>query len=295
VTPTDWLLIRATYMPSFRRGNFYNTNSFLQANQNQPPGFSGSAAQDYQLRKFNEADRDRQRADLMVQITPNDQLSFTPTVSYKFDDYIASGMHHDGNTPNLEQLGLQQVVSWSAGMDVSWTPSDRFSFTTGYVHESIFQKQRQTVRNPIDPSLDWFSTSTDTVDTFHASIKTTIIPKKLNFILNGSYAHALGRVEQWSPNATGSTVYNANQPNDVTMRFPAFEDTYTRLEAALQYHLAKNLTTKLFYAYERFTKSNWQTDSLTPSLPGVPAVFLGQDWKNYSAQIVGVTLRYAFE
>jgi len=27
----------------------------------------------------------------------------------------------------------------------------------------------------------------------------------------------------------------------------------------------------------------------------VPAVFLGQDWKNYWAQIVGVTLRYKFE
>jgi MtrB/PioB family decaheme-associated outer membrane protein len=295
VTPADWLLIRATYQPSFRRGDGYNTNAFLKENGNVPPGFGGSASQDYQLRKFNEADRDRQKADLMVQITPIDQLSITPSVGYKFDNYVASGMQHDGNTVNLQQLGLQQAVSWSAGIDLNWTPSDRFSFATGYVHESIFQKQRQTLRDPINPSLDWISDSTDTVETVHGAIKATLIPHKVDLLLNGSFSYALGRVQQYSPNATGSAVYNANLPNSLAARWPAFEDTYARLEAALQYHLTRSLTAKLFYAYEIFTKSNWQTDTLTPSLAGVPAVFLGQDWKNYSAQILGATLRYKFE
>jgi MtrB/PioB family decaheme-associated outer membrane protein len=295
VTPADWLLVRATYQPSFRRGDGYNTNAFLKENGNVPPGFAGSASQDYQLRKFNEADRDRQKADLMVQITPIDQLSITPSVGYKFDNYVASGMQHNGNTVNLQQLGLQQAVSWSAGIDLNWTPSDRFSFATGYVHESIFQKQRQTLRNPIDPSLDWISDNTDTVETVHGAIKAALIPHKVDLLLNGSFSYALGRVQQYSPNATGSTVYNANLPNSLAARWPAFEDTYARLEAALQYHLTRSLTAKLFYAYEIFTKSNWQTDTLTPSLAGVPAVFLGQDWKNYSAQILGATLRYKFE
>ncbi len=90
-------------------------------------------------------------------------------------------------------------------------------------------------------------------------------------------------------------MYNANLPSSLAARWPAFEDTYARLEAAVQYHLSRTLTAKLFYAYETFTKSNWQTDTLTPSLAGVPAVFLGQNWKNYSAQILGATLRYKFE
>src|SRR3984893_12797244 len=295
VTPADWLLVRATYQPSLRRGNFYNTNNYFKYNQNQPPGFSGSGAENYELRKFNEADRNRQMINLIVQITPIDSLSFSPTAGYKYDDYIASGMFHNGVTPNQVQQGLQQVVSWSAGMDINWTPSDRFSFATGYVHESIFQKQRSSVRNPLDPSLDWISDSTDTVDTFHGSIKATILPQKLDFLFNGSYSYALGRVEQYSPNATGSAVYSANQPNDITMRWPAFEDMYARLEADLQYHFSKSLTSKLFYVYETFTKHDSQTDTVSPFLAGVPAVFLGADQKNYWAQIVGVTLRYKFE
>lgn len=293
VTPTDWLLVRATYLPSFRRGNFYNALAYWEQNAGFAPG---TPNQSYQLRKYNEADRNRQRADLMVQITPTDQLSFTPTASYKYDDYIASGLQHNGNTLNREQLGLQQVASWSAGMDVNWAPSDRLSFAAGYVHESNFQKQRNTLRDPLDdPSLDWISNSTDTVDTFHASLKATLIPDKLDFLLKGTYAYALGRVQQYSPNATGSTVYSDNQPTDIAFRWPAFEDTYSRLDAALQYHLSKSLTAKLFYAYESFTKHNWQTDTLTPTLTNVPAVFLGQDWKNYWAQIVGVTLKYKLE
>ncbi len=294
VTPTDWLLIRASYQPSFRRGNFYNTNAWVKENQGQPPGFSGSGAQDYQMRKFNEADRDRQRADLMVQITPVDELTISPSVGYKYDNYIASGMQHDGNTPNLEQLGLQQVVSWSAGLDVNWTPSERLSFSTGYVHESIFQKQRNTVRNPIDPALDWISDNTDTVETVNAAIKASLTAK-LDLLINGTFSYALGRVQQYSPNATGSTVYNANLPNALAARWPAFEDTYARVEAALQYHVTKAITAKFFYAFETFSKSNWQTDTLTPSMAGVPAVFLGQDWRNYTAQIIGATLRYKFE
>jgi MtrB/PioB family decaheme-associated outer membrane protein len=296
--PYDWLLVRASYLPSFRRGNGYNTNAWFQYNQNRPPGFSGSGAENYELRKFNEADRNRQRVDLMVQVTPSDKLSLTPTASYKFDDYIASGMYQNGSTRNEVQLGLQQVVSWSAGMDVNWAPTDRISFSMGYVHESNFQKQRSSVENPLDPSLDWLSDSTDTVDTFHASIKATILPQKLDFLFNGSYSYALGRVEQYSPNATGSPIYSANAPNDIAFRWPAFDDTYARLEAALQYHFSKSLTAKLFYVYESFTKHDWQTDTLTPFLgPGVSGtpIFLGADQKNYWAQIVGVTLRYKFE
>jgi hypothetical protein len=125
---------------------------------------------------------------------------------------------------------------------------------------------------------DWLSDSTDTVDTFQASIKATTIPQKLDFNFNGSYS--------------------VNQPNDITMRRPVFEYAYARIEAALRYHFTKSLTGKLFYVFESFTKHDWQTDTLTPflgsSVSGTP-IFLGIDQKNYWAQIVCVTLKYKFE
>jgi hypothetical protein len=115
--------------------------------------------------------------------------------------------------------------------------------------------------------------------------------------VGATYSQALGRVQQYSPNATGSTVYNANQPNDVTWRWPAFYNQLARLDAAFDYTFAKNWTAKFFYAYESFVNADWQTGALTPALTpnGSGSIFLGQNWQNYTAQILGVTLKYKFE
>ena len=297
-TPTDWLLARVSTTAGFRRGNFYNTNAWGEANGNQPPTFNGSGSQQTSMRKFNEGDRNQYVANLMLQITPSDTVTVTPSASYKVSNYVSGGLFDNQAQPDNNQslLGLQQTISWNAGMDITWVPSDRISFTAGYVHESIFNKQRNRNNAPTDASMDWISNSTDTVETFHASIKGTVIPQKLVFKMNGAYSQTLGRVETYSPNATGSVVYNANQPNDIAFRWPAFYDSLAHIDAALEYNLSKTWTAKLFYVYEQFINHNWQTGALTPFLGNATnAVFLGQNWQNYTAQTLGVTLRYKFE
>jgi MtrB/PioB family decaheme-associated outer membrane protein len=294
VMPTDWLSVRATYQPSFRRMDRYNTSALAQADQDAAPGELG---QSYLLRKYDEADRDRQRVDLLVQITPTEKLTITPTASYKYDDYIASGLFHNsrsqGPAEGKAMLGLQTAVSWSAGMDVNWAPTDRLSFAAGYVHESIFQKQRSRSRPPDTPALDWVSDNTDTIDTYHASMTARLIPSKLDLKFAGNYAYALGRVETWNPSGTGSTVFNAT-PAAQARRWPAFEDSLLRLEASLRYHFSQVWTASLNYAYESFRKHDWRTDTINPFVPGNSAVYLGNDLKNYEAHIFGVTVGYTF-
>ena len=294
VTPADWLMIRATYLPSFRRIGAYRTFALAAVNQDAAPGEPG---QSYLLRKYDESDRDRQRVDLMMQITPTETLTITPSASYRFDNHIASGLSHDasGVGQNGAMLGLQQAVSWSAGMDVNWAPVERLTLAVGYMHESNFQKQRSRNRNPDDPALDWISNSTDTIDTYHASVTARLIPGKLDLKLAGNYSYALGRVETWNPNANGSAVYNAvANTNQVARPWPAFEDSLLRLEASLRYHFGQVWTASLNYAYESFRKHDWRTDTINPFVPGNPAVYLGNDLKNYEAHIFGVTVGYTF-
>lgn len=294
VMPTDWLSVRVTYQPSLRRMDRYNTSALAQAEQDAAPGELG---QSYLLRKYDEADRDRQRLDLLVQITPTETLTITPTASYKYDDYIASGLFHDsrsqGPAEGKAMLGLQTAVSWSAGMDVNWAPTDRLSFAAGYVHESIFQKQRSRTRPPDTPALDWISDNTDTIDTYHASMTARLVPSKLDLKVAGNYAYALGRVETWNPSGTGSPVFSAT-PNAQARRWPAFEDTLLRLEASLRYHFSQVWTASLNYAYESFRKHDWRTDTINPFVSGDSAVYLGNDLKNYEAHIFGVTVGYTF-
>jgi hypothetical protein len=296
LTPTEWLLIRAKYMPSFKRINRYNTNALAQGEEAAEPGELG---QSYLLRKYDEADRNRQRADLLAQITPFETLTITPTVGYKYDDYISSGLTHQGASASPAEgnvmLGLQQVTSWSAGMDINWMPFEQISFAAGYMREYNFQKMRSRNRlTSVDsPDLDWISDLTDTVDTYHASVTARLIPGKLDLKLAGNYSYALGRVETWNPNATGSAVFAAN-PNARAFPLPAYEDSLLRLDASLRYHFAKVWTASLNYAFEQFRKTNWQTDTLNPFIPGVSSIWLGNDLKNYEAHIVGVTLGYRF-
>jgi len=298
-TPTDWLLARLSYVAGFRRQNGYDPNAYKEANQNQPDGFSGSASQLPTLRKFDEGDRNQQVVNLMLQVTPNDKLTVTPAASYKYIDYISSGLFAQQAAPlhNQSLLGLQQVVGWDAGMDINWVPTDRISFSVGYVHESLFRKQRNRNNGPNDASMDWISNSTDTTETVHGSIKGVIVPEKWSFKIGGAYSQTLGRVGTYDPNCTGSTVCAANTPNDVAWRWPAFYDSLAHVDAALEYNFTKALAGKLFYVYEQFINHNWQTGALTPSLtPNANgSVFLGQNWQNYTAQIVGVTLKYKFE
>ena len=295
VTPADWLMVRATYQPSFRRASEYRTFALAAVEQNAAPGEPG---QSYLLRKYDEADRDRQRVDLMMQITPTETLTITPAASYRFDNYIASGLSHDSSARGQSgaMLGLQEAVSWSAGMDVNWAPTERLSFAAGYVHESNFQKQRSRNRNPDDPALDWISDNTDTVDTYHASMTARLIPGKLDLKFAGNYSYALGRVETWNPNAAGNAaVAAAAGTNAVAARFPAFEDSLLRLEASLRYHFAQAWTASLNYAYEAFRKHDFRTDTINPFVPGDSAIYLGNDLKNYEAHIFGVTIGYHFK
>ena len=288
-TPFDWLLARASYVPSFRRIEEYNTRAHAEHSVVEDPGSPAALqGQSLLLRKFDEAERNRQKAELQLQITPLETLSITPTVAYRWDDYIRS------------TLGLQQETAWSAGIDLNWAPVERLSFFGGFMHESIYQKQRSRSR-PVTGvttfdflDYDWLSNNTDTIDTFHAGFKAIFIPGKLDWKANGSFATATGRIETRNP--TGVTSGTAAQRDTARAKpMPAFEDNLWRVESSLQYHLSRAWTASLNYVFESFSKHDWRTDALNPFIPGQSSIWLGNDQKNYAAHILGATLRYRFE
>jgi hypothetical protein len=105
----------------------------------------------------DEADRDRQRVDFLLQLTPLDTLSITPSASWRHDDFP--------NSP----FGVELETSWSAGVEGGWNPIDRLSFTASYVHEALTSLNTDAISN-----------MADTVDTFHVSGKMGLIQKVLD-------------------------------------------------------------------------------------------------------------------
>jgi len=284
-TPLDWVLARVTYRPSFRRIAKYNTRAHHE-HVVEEDAVTASQGQSFLLRKFDQGERDRQRVDALIQLMPIETLTVSPTFSYRYDDYIRS------------VLGLQQEESWSAGVDVSWSPVERVAFNVGYNHERNVQRMRSRSRPVVGSSaldfadFDWISNLADTIDTFSAGLRATLIPGKLDWLANGSFQYALGRVETNNPvEPTSSTA--ANNYTADAKPWPAFDDMLIRFDTSLRYHFLKSWTATLGYVYESFQKHDFRTDNIRPFM-GVNGTFLGNDYRNYDAHIVGMSFSYRF-
>jgi hypothetical protein len=287
VTPVEWLLARLTYRPSWRRISNYNTGAHQPHTVEEDPQ-AASQGQSVLLRKFDESERNRQQVDLMLQITPLETLTISPTGSYVFDDYLSKPpVDPAGAGQRQDFLGLQQQVGWTAGMDVGWAPHERVKLSLGYMHESYYRKMESRSRPVINgvgvdfSDYDWLSNITDTIDTLYGGVKVAVIPGVLDWGLSGSWAYALGTTEDTESLPLPVSGPAANNATATAKRFPAFDDELVRLETAVAYHFPfaflRGWTAKLGYVFESWQKHDFRTDKLNPFIPGVSAVFLGDD------------------
>jgi MtrB/PioB family decaheme-associated outer membrane protein len=288
VTPLDWLVARLTYRPSLRRIDTYDTTAHLahrvleELEQDEV-----AQSQSPLLRKLDESDRDRHRVDLMLEVTPLEALTAAFTGGYRLDDYYNS------------KLGLQDGETWTAGVDLTWAPSERIAVTGGYNYEQIMQRQRSRSRPVSDnvtldfSDFDWISVNTDRIHAFHLGLRTSLIPGALDLLFGARYEYALGEINTRNPGPVTSGSVSQQQTAQ-GKRMPATEDSMFRLDAAVRYHFWKKWRATLSYAFEVFEKSNWRTDQLDPFVPGVSSLWLGNDIKDYTAHIVAVTLGYRF-
>ena len=301
-SPFEWLNARLTYRPAWRRISNYNTHAHHEHTVEEDP-VAASQSQSILLRKFDEAERNRQQVDLLVTLTPLDSLTITPTGSYIFDNYLSKPPVDPSGSGRQEFLGLQDQVGWTAGMDVGWAPHERVKLNLGYLHESYYRKMESRSRPVINgfgidfSDYDWITDITDTIDSLYGGVKVAVIPGVLDLGLSGSWAYALGTYKNRNPTAPVSSTA-ANNATAQAKRFPAFDDDLIRLEAAIAYHfqypLLKNWTAKLGYVFESWQKHDWRTDELNPFIPGVSSIFLGNDLRNYTSHIIAATLGYRF-
>jgi MtrB/PioB family decaheme-associated outer membrane protein len=269
-TPLDWLLARLTYMPSWKGGDYKRGIPAI-----------GTQIYGYGVR-FDEANRDRQRVDFLLQLTPLDTLSITPTAGWRHDDYTDS------------PFGVQWETSWSAGIDVNWNPTERVSFSAGYVRE-LNDRNMKSRSSAGTLNNDFISDMTDTVDTFHVSGKLELIPKLLTWTTGANYSTSYGSVK--TRNSTGAVPWPATP--GLAGRWADVDDQLVRLETKLSYQFAKAWTASLSYAFEQWRHHDFRTDNWLPFNPveqGIKGdVYLGTDPKNYDAHILAVTLTYRFQ
>ena len=280
VRPLSWILGRFRYVHSVRT---------IGAAGYEPLG--GNATALPQFRKFDEADRTRDRGDVMLQITPIDTLTVSGSFDVQDDNYFNS------------LYGLQKAQSWGYSADVQWAPIERLSLFVGYAYDE-YNSQEKSCNVPGAPPTpcaatgldDFFVHPRDTLYTVRTGANIAVIPNILDVSLGYTWSYGLSKQE--TAGVPGGLP--SGDPTDV----PNTKNALQIFNVVGSYYLTPQWTLKLGYQYERYSETDFTTDGIAPPLAALPvspisqadarSIVLGAQHPPYEVHIVAFSLKYKF-
>lgn len=243
-TGLDWVTLRASYSNGMRRDDGYHVTL---AGEN--PAF----------RRFDEADRNRERTALEAEFMPVEQVSFSLTWEVGHDGYPDS------------QYGVQSDKSTMGAGSLEWTPSDRFSFDVGYSREDyndlLYQLYRTgsaaaTLNNP---TWAWTSNVTDHINTSYAGFTAVLEPGKWDAGGTMSMSDATFVEAAYNPvTPTGGTA--AQNTSATATSFPPVTQQLHPMSLFLRYRYNADWALTARYTVESYTQNDFRTQTLTPAI-----------------------------
>lgn len=262
----SWLQVRGSFTTSRRR----IVGEYLATTEDQLPS----------LRRFDQADRDRDRWEIQAQLDPAENLSVTGLFGGSNSDYPGSA------------FGLQLERSTLAGGDVEWTPIKRISLGASYTRERFKSTQRSKYREPSqldNPTYDWVSRNDDFIDTFGANVSAEIVPGR--FSVGGVLELSKARLENRAYNPvtpTGGTA--AQNANAAASNWPDIRQKWLPASAFAELRISGEWAATLRFVYDKFDKTDFRTDGLLPATGS--DIFMGNDYRDYNAQFLTFTISY---
>jgi hypothetical protein len=218
--PTSWLNLIANYTYSQRLGNDFlslsNTNILTY--------------------KFYAGDDKRNSANFVAEAFPWNNVTFSANFSFYRDDF------NDSNG-----YGVLNDQGWSAGGDVSWTPTPRVALSLGYDHQEDITKDRAYftgITSPVAPTPPTTNvigdpgpilSTLDSYDTFTAKADFKLIPDKLKLTAAASYSFSTSKYD-----------------NPI---MPSLWEGFADLSAGLSYRFNEHWGCSAIYRYEIFELS----------------------------------------
>ncbi|HVX40254.1 MAG TPA: MtrB/PioB family outer membrane beta-barrel protein [Gemmatimonadaceae bacterium] len=264
----DWATLRLSYNKAWRRAKDYHA----------------LAATDVQgFERFYLADRDRERVNLMADVTPIDAITIGGTWQVGHDRYPGStyGILSDKNT--------------AVGTDVSYAPSARVSLGAGWEREIyddlqkniyLYKVNGQTVYNT---SFQWFAHNMDYTTTISADARLVVIPDRLQ--IGGTYEQSQARFRMLAYNPMTPSGGTAAQNTSATAHdYPDVSQKLQPVTAWVEYSLRADWAITLRYQGELFNQNDFRTAGLQPATGTFD--FLGNNYMNYNAQFLTLAVSY---
>ncbi len=310
--PTSWLTARASGFYSDRIAGNYNYLNNVAMFQFPIIGSSytpqcttltsGCAGWVYSTayQQFMFDNRQRTKADFLVDVVVFPGVTVTPTFKYKDDYYPLNTATGAPATALAEGLTDQKMLS--GGVDVAWVVTPDLSIVASYYYEYYHQQLYSGASNAFVTTAAALVTTIDNefVNTVTVAAKWAAIPNTLNFDVRYSVSDGLDQQTcnlcTWKNSAGVSQPTGTPFPNDTTL-FQRVDATATyRFDPSWvqQMGFKGDLLMRLRYTWESNSVSNWQNDALAPytDIPGFTAnaLWLAYDNPNYNVQMLSASL-----
>jgi MtrB/PioB family decaheme-associated outer membrane protein len=306
--PVRWITLRASGSYGERRAGNYdylgNVGMFQWPTPRTGLGVAGGAtsgvattpllgfpnAPNYSpaYRQFYLDDRNRAQAKFQVDIDVLRNLTVTPTVNWKDDEFQLSD----------NQLGLTHDRSTAVGVETAYAPTPDVRFLFSYMNEQRGEFQRASstylfpyATNNVNGGATYLCPNTnsnaigatatylcqaysaninDRVNTFILGVNWAAIPQRLDLGVNYTLSMSTNSSPLVMLNGSGPVITNNFGNNLAAAQFPDVTTTFQRLEANAKYTfdpeymhslgLTGSVSLRLRYAWERNSVTNWNTD-----------------------------------
>jgi hypothetical protein len=212
------------------------------------------------LRFYDEADRDRDRANFLVTLTPTATIDVTASVTYGKDVYSGPG----------HEFGLLDNTNTAYNFGINFAPMATVALGANYGHETYnaFQKSRNANPPPDpswnDPNRDWTMTNDETVNNFDVYLDVLKAIKKTDIRLAYSFSDSDNAFVHGGPRiATLSAGVDVNGFKTFEA-LPNVTNTWTQLSAEVKFYATEKIGLAVSYMYEKLDI----TDFATINLPG---------------------------
>lgn len=243
-TPCKWFDMRGSYEHSFREVDNYDYTV--------PFGYETVTSQLPFLRKYDQADRVRDRFQVLASVYPMEELSFTTSVIYGMDDYDESDFGLLENEHVIYALDVDYAASRDLNLFAFWSREE-------YENEQL---ARQWASNGFsDPYVaetglasdsNWTAKNNDTTQTVGAGVSYALLRNKLNFDITYSYSNTDGSIGFYSP--LGVVDANPYDPADYT---EVDDIVIQSVNPRFTYTFNKNFDLVLGYIWESFEADDY--------------------------------------
>jgi MtrB/PioB family decaheme-associated outer membrane protein len=214
------------------------------------------------MRKFNQADRDRDRVTVRFDLAPTDALGVNLSYFNAKADYTES------------EIGLQESEDENYTIDLSYALGDKGSLYAFYTRDNIDSTMRNATSATAEP---WYAQTSDEITTIGFGISARVGD---NTSIGIDYVNS---------DSTGEILVQtgADEP------FSPLSTDLTNTKLYFNHEFGEHWAFKLYVEYEEFESSDWAIDGL--GVDGIPSVLtMGEVSPQYDAWYTRILASYRF-